>query len=314
MLAIFISHHETFEFTQALLEIITKHPLILVNSWEEANIIFKPTINSLEYQKMDKLRFLNNYLTSAETLTEKSSLLKTGLSLLNEEFFELAPWTSLDSASLRSEKGSYIVKPTNGFGGRGIKIFRDFQQAKSYLASVHSPHLVQKYIEPLLIRNRKFDLRMYVLMTPTNIFYYRDGFIRMAPEEYHQGTTDTRVHVTNCMLHGKRGVLRLTHLQEAGVTLEAVYEFIHKLNPIFNYAQEAERKFKEENKVTFETFEIFGLDIIFDREKRPWLLEINKNPSITAEEPLTDLINHLLEDTITEAIMKQSSNNYLKLT
>jgi len=37
--------------------------------------------------------------------------------------------------------------------------------------------LVQKYIErPLLIRNRKFDIRMYALFRyPFDVFFYRDG-------------------------------------------------------------------------------------------------------------------------------------------
>lgn len=32
-------------------------------------------------------------------------------------------------------------------------------------------------------------------------------------------------------------------------------------------------------EISFETFELIGLDILFDSDRRPWLLEINKDPS-----------------------------------
>lgn len=49
-------------------------------------------------------------------------------------------------------------------------------------------YIVQRYIhEPLLIGNKKFDLRIYVLVTshsPLTIHLYRSGFARFTHSRY----------------------------------------------------------------------------------------------------------------------------------
>ncbi len=50
------------------------------------------------------------------------------------------------------------------------------------------PYIVQRYINnPLLIGNKKFDLRIYVLVTshnPLTIYLYRSGFGRFTHYRY----------------------------------------------------------------------------------------------------------------------------------
>lgn len=75
----------------------------------------------------------------------------------------------------------WILKPTNLNRGRGIHVFRDLNTLhkliKQYCVGVDTPSdkrsrikvntfIIQKYIEkPLLIHNRKFDIRVWVCLT-----------------------------------------------------------------------------------------------------------------------------------------------------
>lgn len=50
------------------------------------------------------------------------------------------------------------------------------------------PYIVQRYImNPLLLGRKKFDMRIYVLVTsynPLTVYFYRSGFARFTHEPY----------------------------------------------------------------------------------------------------------------------------------
>ena len=60
--------------------------------------------------------------------------------------------------------------------------------------------VIQKYIEkPLLISKRKFDIRLWVLVTHEHkCFYFKEGYIRMSSHKYDLNQADNPlVHLTN---------------------------------------------------------------------------------------------------------------------
>ena len=60
--------------------------------------------------------------------------------------------------------------------------------------------VLQKYIEkPLLISQRKFDIRLWVMITPEHkCYYFKEGYIRMSGQAYDITQTDNLfVHLTN---------------------------------------------------------------------------------------------------------------------
>ena len=62
--------------------------------------------------------------------------------------------------------------------------------------------MIQKYIEnPLLINNKKFDIRVWIVVVdynPARIYYYEDSYLRFCTEEYNIGNITNRyVHLTN---------------------------------------------------------------------------------------------------------------------
>jgi len=59
--------------------------------------------------------------------------------------------------------------------------------------------VVQKYIErPLLYKGRKFDIRIWALMTTSNeIYFYNKGYLRTSSAEYALDQEDNYIHLTN---------------------------------------------------------------------------------------------------------------------
>jgi tubulin monoglycylase TTLL3/8 len=80
----------------------------------------------------------------------------------------------------------WLVKPANLNQGRGIEIFRTLKQILTFLGSkpLNSLWVVQKYIEkPLLYYGRKFDIRVWVIVTGRNeIYFYRKVYIRTSSD------------------------------------------------------------------------------------------------------------------------------------
>lgn len=305
--------------------IVISPNVLFAKTWEEANVIWKPTPAGINPSTLPRLKYLNNLLTSAATLTEKGSLLQLGMALLGPSstgFFSLVPFSfeynqnvPLDvylPESFQIGLPEYkvpglgdkiwITKPAAGFSGQGIRLFND----RNLLIRSFQPDkrtIVQKYIEnPLLIDGRKFDIRMYVLIAKGRILLYPDGFARLAPSPYSVNDLNISRHLTNISLHeNKSQTVTVLNLDQINVTRESIYSFIKQLRPLFEYALLYEQQFKLTNNVQFETFELFGLDIMFDSTGKAWLLEINKNPGALSNIP------SLIPDVLKEAIFIQST-------
>lgn len=78
----------------------------------------------------------------------------------------------------------WIAKPAGLSRGRGIKLFSNLSEIIEYtnaLANGSRSWILQKYIEnPLIIENRKFDVRVWVLVTnlnPLKIWFWQKPYV-----------------------------------------------------------------------------------------------------------------------------------------
>jgi len=119
-------------------------------------------------------------------------------------------------------KNIWLLKATGFNRGRGVSIFDSIDKLKnlihfysestnniiedqiqSLIMSVKSrTFVIQKYIErPLLIHNRKFDIRVWVLVThEMKIYFFKEGYIRTSCAEYSidgENLDKVNIHLTN---------------------------------------------------------------------------------------------------------------------
>jgi tubulin polyglutamylase TTLL1 len=119
----------------------------------------------------------------------------------------------------RSPKAVWIMKPTNRAQGKGIFIISKLAQIKKWSSSARwaavplkDTYLISRYVEnPLLIGGKKFDLRLYVLVTsykPLRAYRYVHGFARFCTTAYTSDVADLDnpfIHLTNVAIqkHGE---------------------------------------------------------------------------------------------------------------
>jgi len=159
---------------------------------------------------------------------------------------------------------------------------------------VHDPF---RYIEePLLIGGKKFDLRIYVLVTsyrPLVVYLHNDGFARFCNVKYSTdvGEMDNPfIHLTNVAIQkhnedynkqhgGKWSIHNLRLFLQATRGLDATKKLFEDIAQIILLSLKAVQNVLINDR---HCFECYGYDIIIDANLKPWLVEVNASPSLTA--------------------------------
>jgi tubulin polyglutamylase TTLL4 len=212
---------------------------------------------------------------------------------------------------------SWIMKPLASSRGRGIRLFTSWND-------IPKECLICKYIEkPHLIQNKKYDLRIYVLITsftPLKIFLFREGLVRFASEKYTKKDKDNIfVHLTNYAVNKKNKNYDKNDDDGSGSkwtiiayekyfienNMHEKYKFIWErikdiiIKTLITAAEESANYSKVYSKHENVLFELYGFDIIIDSDFNPWLLEVNVNPSLNCD---TDLDYNVKTNLITDIL------------
>ena len=215
----------------------------------------------------------------------------------------------------------WIVKPVAACRGQGISLHRSTSGLPDDVASRRA--IASVYIDPpYLIDERKVDLRLYVLVTswrPLVVYLHREGLARLATQPYALADLDdTQRHLTNYAINkkavtadgdgsGPKIDLREFHdrlVADVGDTRaraawcaidDAIVKMLIAAEPPMG---QAVATFVPPNGCR--CFQLFGFDVMLDAECRPWVLEVNLDPSLATDSPLdlrvksaviTDLLN-----------------------
>ncbi|GAB1608445.1 polyglutamylase complex subunit TTLL1 isoform X2 [Argonauta hians] len=202
---------------------------------------------------------------------------------------------------------TWIMKPCGKARGIGIFLVNKLSQLKKWSRdsktnsfvppNAKDTYVISKYIDnPLLISGKKFDLRLYVVVTsfkPLKCYMYQLGFCRFCTVKYNANITELDnmfVHLTNVSIqkhgeeynavhggkwtiHNLKLYLESTRGKEVTDKLfdEINWVVVHSLKSVVNCISNDRH-----------CFECYGYDIIIDNALKPWLIEVNASPSLTS--------------------------------
>ena len=194
-------------------------------------------------------------------------------------------------------------------------------EIKDLLADLYSRKktcIVQKYIDsPLLINKRKFDMRMFMLVTSVNgcikAYYYKDGYLRTSCKEFSVTNLSNRmIHLTNDAVqkkdeeYGKYENSNKLSYDDFQKYIDANYP--GQVNFAADILPQAKERMKDTIKAVFRkidptrkqwSFEIFGYDFMLDEDFSLSLIEVNTNPWLDQPCPLlARMIPHMLENSL----------------
>ena len=225
----------------------------------------------------------------------------------------------------------WLLKPTHLNRGRGIHVFKDLDTLKQLIVKycrknvigdteeidLANTFIIQKYIErPLLIAGRKFDIRIWVLLTHEfDCYFFKEGYLRTASTEYTidlDNIDNKFVHLTNNAVqmnaknYGSFEDGNQMSFKEFQDYLDTYYphneiyvktHLVSAMQKIVKKTILATRKKLDNTAIRKYSFEIFGYDFILDEDFNVWLIEVNTNPCLEESSALLkSLIPRMLND------------------
>jgi tubulin polyglutamylase TTLL1 len=207
---------------------------------------------------------------------------------------------ALVAEEFRKRPGAvWICKPTSRAQGKGIFIVTKLSQLKRFAppSRVREPYVVSLYVHrPLLVGGRKFDLRVYVLVRsfrPLKAYIHEEGFARFCAVRYSHAPADLGnhfMHLTNVAIqkhgddydarHGGKWRLCDLRLWVAGMYGQPAAD------AMFDRMEQAIllslRAVQGVMLADPHCFELYGFDLLIDAALKPWLIEVNASPSLSA--------------------------------
>ena len=223
-------------------------------------------------------------------------------------------------AASSNKSAIFILKPSASSCGRGIRLVH-----KNNLNTVpkDKPCVMQEYLhKPYLINKKKFDLRIYVLVTsfdPLKVYIFQEGLCRFSSADYNLRKLNSRYsHLTNYSINKKS-----KNFVEPTVDNNSDMEGSKwSLTALWRYLIHAEGKAavlkcqREVKRLMVKTliaaegeiaplvhrhiknpgscYELFGFDVFLDKKLKPWLIEVNISPSLMGSSPLDQKIKGTL--------------------
>lgn len=152
-------------------------------------------------------------------------------------------------------------------------------------------HIAQQYIDnPALIGGRKFDLRLYALVTsfsPLRVYVYRDAIVRLATARYDLSDLDNAfAHLTNSSINKrsssdcKRALSHLGPHDGSGAQLVRRPELRQQLAHMVSLTVLSIAAAVPDNGGCFE---LLGFDVMLDDAGVPHLIEVNASPALSVD-------------------------------
>ncbi|CAH1797496.1 unnamed protein product [Owenia fusiformis] len=228
----------------------------------------------------------------------------------------------------KNPSSTWIMKPCGKARGIGIFLINKLSQLKKWsrdsktntftAPSAKDTYVISRYIDnPLLIGGKKFDLRLYVLVTsyrPLKCYMFRLGFCRFCTVKYNASTTELDnmfVHLTNVSIQkhgddynqvhgGKWTVHNLKVFLEGTRGKEVTDKLFDDMHwCIVNSLKAVSGVIANDRHC----FEVYGYDIIIDDNLKPWLIEVNASPSLTSTTSSDRIMKYkMINDTINVVI------------
>ncbi|KAL4503006.1 hypothetical protein ABPG72_014235 [Tetrahymena utriculariae] len=303
--------------------------------------------NKLQFQSKTTIEIMEKQILKQFLLIQETNFLKSRM-----------------SENLLSNFNIWVLKPVNMNRGNGITIVQSLKEINSAISvgfkqqshatsdlqpsqklyfnssvpasparknkskPLFFQFILQKYIErPLLFHGRKFDIRIWVLVTYTGKFQYyqsKEGWLRTSGYRYDLKTINKYIHLTNNAIQ-KNSEQYGQFENGNSINYATLKKYINAINGKESEGiwDKIQQKIRNIIKITLQStsekinifnrekqFELFGYDFMIDSSFKPQLIEVNTNPCIEeSSDVLKQILPRLIDDMLRLTIDQFFSRN-----
>lgn len=217
----------------------------------------------------------------------------------------------------------FIIKPSMANKAAGIKVFNSLDDLRAMFEIEDSDSeedcedlsqvrewVIQRYIDqPLLVEERKFHIRAYVLAKSNiEVYLYKDMLALFAMKKYDtENLDDNLIHLTNtCIQQDEEGFNEQASVKlfwELGLPQEDLDRCFDQMKKILADIFDACTSEMTTFQAMPNAFELFGVDFMIDKDLNVYFLEANAFPDFKQTGgKLQHIIQELFEATSRVAI------------
>lgn len=288
---------------RAVKEAMTEAGLQYDSDDDRSILIWYDSLKDIDFFSLLKPWQVINRIPNINVLCRKvpfSWVLKRAFKLWPKDFqfvpqtFILPQQADRFKKEFESKRKTYIIKPDEGSLGIGIYFLNPNEDFRIRPESA----IAQEYIESYTINKRKFDLRLYCLVSsviPLSIYLYHDGLGRFCSEDADVDSDCARL--TNVTMNRANPEMEISQISQIiselfprieaeGVDINALW---HRIEDAVGLTIIASYPFIRAGvewqcpSIGFEysrCFQILGFDILLDKQLNPHVLEVNYRPSL----------------------------------
>ena len=211
--------------------------------------------------------------------------------LIKNNCNSIIPNTFFDPDNLEDNK-NYFLKYAGNNGGKQVHLFNDISQLRDYINNNKSPYIIQEEVDNmLLIDGKKFVLRNWIVIINGKFYLSVNGCCIVHEIKYDKNNLDRKRHIDHDI--SKIGYTYYNEMDFYKDTFEKVLKLTQEICDII-----LKRLNFRDN-----CFQVLGLDIIFDNNNNPYLIEVNSWPNMSVpfgnyklilEEFFTNFLNDII--------------------
>lgn len=225
-------------------------------------------------QVNSKIKTIDKKITN---VIDNKKTMYTTLLINNLTYFLPKTYTDLENINpnIFTEDKIFFLKQHLCNGGKNVYAINSFERMNEIINKEYSKYILQEEVpDMLLIDGYKSSLRIYVLITNSDNYIYKEGRLYIYSKKYCKNNMSNNIH--NDVYNSK--FYSFSEQEYYNISYMRIKNICSKMLDCFF----------EKNRMEHDKFIILGLDFILNKHFIPYLIEVNAYPNL---EPCCEIIN-----------------------
>lgn len=196
------------------------------------------------------------------------------------------------------KKNNMFLKYAGNNGGKNVFFYNDVNELSNHIKNDQRPYIIQEEVpNMLLINNKKFVLRNWIVIVEEKFFITSNGCCLIHEHEYNKKSKDRKIHIDH----------DFNKLSYSNYNQELFYKDSFKKVCLLN--NQICNIIKQKVKFRQNCYQVLGLDIIFDNNLNPYIIEYNSWPNMSVtNEPYKKIFKEFFTNFINDIVLKKLNN------